>query len=228
MVNILVIDDDECIHESFKIVLEPEHSIDVASSGEEGVAKATTNPPDIIFLDLRMPGIGGVEALRQLQVICPDIPTLIMTAFFEEHMLKLEKARDDGCLFELCRKPMDNKQIKLVVHAYGNSLEPEKGSAKQDYERHFFQLYLAGDASGYSKIIEGLRDALDNNLNCYDLEVINLMKNPELAERDNIIATPSVVRGNRGEPLMVIGDMSNSESVLSGLGLIQNAELGED
>ncbi|MGR3220112.1 MAG: response regulator [Candidatus Anammoxibacter sp.] len=115
MGNILVIDDDECIHDSFKAVLEPENSIEIAGSGEEGIVKAVANQPDIIFLDLKMPGIGGISALAQLQSICPGIPVFIMTAFSEEYMQKLGKARDVGYLFELCRKPMDSKQIKLVV-----------------------------------------------------------------------------------------------------------------
>ncbi|MGR3319035.1 MAG: response regulator [Candidatus Anammoxibacter sp.] len=70
MANILVIDDEKYIRESFKIVLEPKNSVETASSGEEGIAKATMNPPDIIFLDLKMPGMGGAETLIHLQVIC--------------------------------------------------------------------------------------------------------------------------------------------------------------
>ena len=238
MSNILVIDDDECIRESFKLALEPENSVEIANSGEEGVAKATKNSPDIIFLDLKMPGIGGIVALMQLQAICPETHMLIMTAFYEEYMLQLKKARANDCLFELCRKPMGSKQIELIVKAYINMLKlgngmgeknhsnkSEQGSETQNYERHFFQLYLAGDASGYGKIIEGLHDLFDNHLNCYDMEVINLMENPELAEKNNIIATPSIVKHHYSEPHMVIGDMSNGASVLSGLNLVKNAKL---
>ncbi|MGR3320065.1 MAG: circadian clock KaiB family protein, partial [Candidatus Anammoxibacter sp.] len=97
----------------------------------------------------------------------------------------------------------------------------EQDSATQNYERHFFRLYLAGDESEYGKIVKGLRNLFDNHLNCYDLDVINVVRNPELAERDNIIATPTIVKDNGSEPLMVIGDMSNGESVLSSLNLIK-------
>ena len=136
MANILVIDDEECIRESFKLVLEPENSVDTANGGEEGIAKATMNPPDIIFLDLKMPGMGGVETLIHLQVICVGIPTFIMTGFCDEHMLKLEKVKAKGCLFEVCHKPMDSKQIKLIVesalegHASCSSRIGEKTAAR--------------------------------------------------------------------------------------------------
>ncbi|MGR3177577.1 MAG: response regulator [Candidatus Anammoxibacter sp.] len=82
MANILVVDDDECIHESFRIVLEPENIVDIASNGEECIAKIRINQPDIIFLDLKMPKVDGIEALIQLQTICPEVPKLIMTLRF--------------------------------------------------------------------------------------------------------------------------------------------------
>ncbi|MGR3177578.1 MAG: circadian clock KaiB family protein [Candidatus Anammoxibacter sp.] len=117
---------------------------------------------------------------------------------------------------------------RTLLNAYRNYNDEIKQDSKtQHYERHFFKLYLAGYASKFCKIIKGLRNILDNNLNCYDLDVINLMKNPELAERDSIIATPTVVNGNSSEPPMVIGDMSNSETVLPGLNLIKKADLNE-
>ncbi|MGR3220115.1 MAG: response regulator [Candidatus Anammoxibacter sp.] len=115
MANILVIDDDECIHDSFKMVLEPANRVESVYSGEEGISKATMNPPDIIFLDLKMSGICGAETLMQLQTICPGIPTFIMSGHIEEYEAKLEQARDSGCLFEVCSKPMDSKQIAFIV-----------------------------------------------------------------------------------------------------------------
>ncbi|MGR3318427.1 MAG: response regulator [Candidatus Anammoxibacter sp.] len=240
MVNILVIDDEEGIRESFKMALEPENRVVTTSSGEEGIAKAAINQPDIIFLDLKMPGMGGIEALIQLQAISARIPTLIMTGFYEEHMLRLEKVRANGCLFEICHKPMDSKQIKLKVIEYRNRLNLKKGITGenivikenkaceiQNDEKHVFKLYIAGQPSEYNEIIESIRNMFDNHLQYYELEVINVVRNPELAERDNIIATPTIVKGNGSEPLMVIGDMSNGESVLSSLGLIENAEVSE-
>ena len=115
MAKILVIDDDECIRKSFQMALEAKNCVTTVNCGEEGVAKATMDPPDIIFLDLKMPGMGGVETLIHLQVICARVPTFIMTGFLKEHMSKLEEAKANGCLFELCFKPMDSKQIKLIV-----------------------------------------------------------------------------------------------------------------
>ncbi|MGR3318426.1 MAG: response regulator [Candidatus Anammoxibacter sp.] len=115
MSNILLIDDEESIHKSFKLVLEPENSVEAVYSGEAGIAKATMNLPDIIFLDLELSGMGGIEVLIQLQAIGAKIPTFIMTGFHEEHKLTLDKARANGCLFEVCHKPMDSKQIKLIV-----------------------------------------------------------------------------------------------------------------
>ncbi|MGR3319133.1 MAG: circadian clock KaiB family protein [Candidatus Anammoxibacter sp.] len=90
----------------------------------------------------------------------------------------------------------------------------------QNDAKHVFKLYIAGQPSEYNEIIESLRDIFDKHLKYYELEVVNVKKKPELAERDNIIATPTIVRIHYSEIPMVIGDMSNSETVLSGLNLI--------
>ena len=72
--HILVIDDDESVLESFVLALNDsdEYSVETASTGEEGVEKMKEITPDLIFLDLRMPGIDGIETLRLLRDINND------------------------------------------------------------------------------------------------------------------------------------------------------------
>ena len=102
MANILVVDYKEIICDAFKLALEPENCVIFAGCGGECIIKARMNEPDIVFLDLKMPGMNGIDTLIQLQSIYTKIPTLIMTGYYEEHMLLLEKARVKGCSFEEC------------------------------------------------------------------------------------------------------------------------------
>ena len=51
----------------------------VAYSGEEGLQKVKKNPPDVIVLDLRMPGIDGFEVLRAVKKTNPDVQVIILT-----------------------------------------------------------------------------------------------------------------------------------------------------
>ncbi len=87
--------------------------------------------------------------------------------------------------------------------------------------KNILRLYISGVLSlNNLKTVEDVNKIFENYPNgVYELKIINLLDNPELAERDNIIATPTLVLDDPVRPRMVIGDMSNSERVLSALNL---------
>ena len=79
--KILVIDDEKFITRSLKQHLEKEgYEVFTASSGEEGLEVFKADSPDIIFLDLNMPGIGGIETLKSLRKLSNDVIVIIITA----------------------------------------------------------------------------------------------------------------------------------------------------
>lgn len=114
--QILVIDDDEAIRKSFLLALEDTgYRVETAESGEKGIEKEKGNPHDLIFLDLKMPGLNGVETLRELRKIKNDTPVYIVTAFHKEFLDQLNQAMEDGIDFEVLQKPIGNDQIVLVT-----------------------------------------------------------------------------------------------------------------
>ncbi len=115
--RVLVIDDEQAAREAFVYALDDEpYAIETAASGEEGLIKAQAQRPDLIFLDLRMPGIDGVETLRRLQVCCAEVPVYIVTGFRKEYVSALEQAARDGLTFEVTDKPLDDEQIRAITH----------------------------------------------------------------------------------------------------------------
>lgn len=81
MERILVIDDDPSITRSLERSLSHEgFNVDAATSGQTGLAIARDNPPDVVILDLMMPGMDGYEVLRRLREIDQDIAVLMLTA----------------------------------------------------------------------------------------------------------------------------------------------------
>jgi DNA-binding NtrC family response regulator len=79
---ILLADDDDQLAQSFaKLLAEEGYEVRRAGSGEEAVEAFTEHPPDLVIMDVRMPGMSGLEAFKQLRAIDSKLPVIIMTAF---------------------------------------------------------------------------------------------------------------------------------------------------
>ncbi len=82
MANILLVDDDDQLRESFCNLLRMEgHAVLAAVSGEAALATAGETLPDAVIMDVRMPGMDGLTALRLLREREPRLPVIIMTAY---------------------------------------------------------------------------------------------------------------------------------------------------
>jgi DNA-binding NtrC family response regulator len=80
MNNILVVDDELSIRESFSLILEGKYNILLAASGEAALKTVSDQKVDMAFLDIRMPGMNGLETLRRLKELDPDIEVIMVTA----------------------------------------------------------------------------------------------------------------------------------------------------
>ena len=79
--TILIVDDEENLRKTLsRILTKAGYSVTTASNGEEGLGLLQAGAYDLAFIDLLMPGIGGVELLQKIHVIYPEMPVLILTA----------------------------------------------------------------------------------------------------------------------------------------------------
>jgi len=117
--RILIIDDEESIRDAFVLALSrlPDYDVVPAAGGTEGIELALAQRPDLIFLDLHMPGMTGVEVMRRVLAEDPSLRIYIVTAFHPEFMEELRAARDDQLNFELARKPLGAEQIRTIAQA---------------------------------------------------------------------------------------------------------------
>jgi circadian clock protein KaiB len=87
-------------------------------------------------------------------------------------------------------------------------------------KRWKLRLYVAGQASRSVIALVNLRKICEEHLHGnYLIEVVDLVENPALARKDQIVAIPTVVRSQPGPVRKIIGDLSNIERVLAGLDL---------
>lgn len=79
---ILIIDDDDQLRKSFtKLLIEEGHHVQSAASGEEGLQIVRTALPDVVVLDVRLPGMNGLDTFRAIHAVENKLPVIIMTAF---------------------------------------------------------------------------------------------------------------------------------------------------
>ncbi|UCF31560.1 MAG: sigma-54-dependent Fis family transcriptional regulator [bacterium] len=118
--KILIIDDDASHRLMLKEALAEEgYAAAEAGTGEGGLEEQRTDPSDLVLLDLKMPGIGGLETLRLLKAYDPSLPVLIMTAYaaVDTAVQALKKGA-----YDYLTKPLDIHELKEAVRA---GLEPE-------------------------------------------------------------------------------------------------------
>ncbi|QEM82058.1 MULTISPECIES: response regulator [Halomonas] len=87
MIKVLIADDHHLVRTSIVHLLNAEKDIEVigeAADGEEAIAQTRQLAPDVVMMDIRMPGIGGLEATRKIRRLSLDTRILVVTAFIEE------------------------------------------------------------------------------------------------------------------------------------------------
>jgi len=104
------------------------------------------------------------------------------------------------------------------------STEPKSTPRPAESERYVLRLYVAGQTPKSLLAITNIKKICEEELQGqYDLEVIDLYQQPQLAQGDQIIAVPTLIRKLPPPLRRIIGDLSNTERVLVGLDLRKKA-----
>src|SRR5687768_1335434 len=113
MAEILVVDDDQSIATAFERFLRHEgHVCTVASNAEDAVRLVAERDPDLVVMDIRMPGVDGLQTLQQLRSLYPDVYVVMMTAYGTSQT-SIDAIRAGA--FEYLTKPLDLDQLRSVI-----------------------------------------------------------------------------------------------------------------
>ncbi|RNG19119.1 response regulator [Streptomyces botrytidirepellens] len=131
-IRVLLVDDHQVVRRGLRTFLEVQDDIDVVgegSDGEEGIARAEELRPDIVLMDVKMPGIDGIEALRKLRDLGNPARVLVVTSFTEKRtVVPALRAGAAGYVY----KDVDPDALASAirsVHAGHVVLQPEVADA---------------------------------------------------------------------------------------------------
>ena len=90
MIKLIIADDHNIIRQGLRLILETEEDFDIiaeASDGAEAVDLCAKHHPDVVLMDLRMPGMDGLTAIEKLRETQPEIAVVILTTFNEDKLM---------------------------------------------------------------------------------------------------------------------------------------------
>ena len=130
MANILIVDDDPAVQLTIRLLLERAgHHVTVAGDGRKGHALFEASRFDLLFLDIFMPGMDGLETMRHIRVLAPAIPIIVISgrsitpdAYAEPDFLKM--ATKLGAVASL-QKPFRPAALLAAVDGCLKAGEPE-------------------------------------------------------------------------------------------------------
>ncbi|MGD0623924.1 MAG: sigma-54 dependent transcriptional regulator [Thermodesulfobacteriota bacterium] len=124
MAKILVVDDELSMRQFLEILLKKEgHEVICAPDGEEALSSFQAEPCDLLVSDIKMPKMGGLDLLRKVKELHPNIPIIMITAYASpEDAIAAMKAG----AYDYLTKPFKVEEIKAVIH---NALAKTAGPA---------------------------------------------------------------------------------------------------
>ncbi|RVU54937.1 response regulator transcription factor [Anaerosphaera multitolerans] len=177
--KILLVEDEDAIRKFVKINLEREgYLVYEAPTGEEGVEIANAEHPDIVVLDVMLPGIDGFEVCRILREKFPNLGIIMLTAKAEDYdkIMGLQSGADD-----YLSKPFNPTELTLRIKSLERRIEPDENVKKELIIHPPFKL------DTYAR--KFYKDDIELELTPTEYQIMkNFMENPGKAlNRDEIL-----------------------------------------
>jgi two-component system response regulator HydG len=123
--SLLIVDDDIAHRTMLRILLDWQYEIYEADDGAAAVKEVSKRYFDLILMDIRMSGVSGIEALDQIKSLSPDIPVVMMTAYFSVEIAAQVRNRGaSDCL----GKPFDFYELKQTIEREILSWRPRQSA----------------------------------------------------------------------------------------------------
>jgi len=112
MRRILIVDDEASVRDSLRMIFKKDYEVILAGSADEALVKLESEEPEVVLLDIIMPGKDGLEALKEMRERHPSLPIIMLTA--TKTVKTAVEAMKLGA-YDYITKPFDLDELKLVV-----------------------------------------------------------------------------------------------------------------
>ena len=135
MYRILLADDEGIVINSLSMIIEKnfegQFEIESAKSGRMAIEVAERFRPDVIFMDIQMPGINGIEAMKEIREILPSVIFVVLTAYD-----KFDYAKEAIALgvIDYLNKPYNQKSITTAINRVTDELDARREKRRQDLQ----------------------------------------------------------------------------------------------
>jgi two-component system nitrogen regulation response regulator NtrX len=158
--RILVIDDEAAIRDSLKMTLEYDgNDVTLAATGEEGVKLIEREAPDLVFLDIKMPGMDGLEVLQKVRHLV-DVTPIVVISGHGDITTAVEATRLGA--FDFIEKPLERERVLVTVRNAVDTrrLKSENKSYRRDAEKKY---QIIGDSPALAAVRSAIQKASPTN-----------------------------------------------------------------
>jgi len=150
-VKVLIVDDEKPARDRLRQILGDEDGYDVvgeAANGHEALEEAARSRPDIVLLDIRMPGMEGIETAHHLNAMEPA-PAIVFTTAYDEYAIDAFEARAIGYVLKPVRRSRLTGALEQATRLVGSALSEAAAEANLDIQRK----HVCAHAHGELKLI---------------------------------------------------------------------------
>ena len=163
--RILVVDDEASIRDTLRMILEYEgYEVIQAATGEDGVRLIERESPDLVFLDIKMPGMDGLEVLQKVRHLADTTPIVVISGHVEHGGASSREAAEAiklGARDFIEKPPTEERILVTVRNALDTSrLRSENRTFKRDIEKRY---QIVGDAPALQVVRDAIHKAAPTN-----------------------------------------------------------------
>lgn len=196
MIRVLIVDDHAIVRQGLRLMLESQPHIEVvgeAESSEAAIELVMQARPDVVLMDLLMPGMDGVEGIQRIRMVAPDTRVLVLSSVLEDNLVR--RAIQAGAYGYILKASRPAELLRAIdqVHRGQNALDPAAGQilVRQVQSADPLTLLTAREQEVFEAMARGLTNPeIASTLNVSEgtvrTHIVNVLDKLQLRDRTQV------------------------------------------